>query len=136
METTVEILKGQDLKNYIEETLNQIDVYIEKNNYRRNLDLISLIVSIKKINDFSWTRTKHVNRKLRFLNKKMSIRRINSTMNWLFKKILQEKDSLIVKVSLKEELIQKKRKEWKDYQKEANRLLEEYKKEKGDFYKK
>jgi len=40
-----------------------------------------------------------------------------------------------VKISEKEEEIQRKRKEWKKAQAIAERLLIEYKEEKGDFYK-
>ena len=135
METTIEILKGQDLKNYIENTFKQIKKVCNEKNYRYSYDPSTVIIDLNEIYNWSWTRIKHVNRKILYLNRNMSLRRINTTTHWLLKHILNDRNNLNVRVSEKEELIQRKRKEWKEAQLKANLLLEEYKKEKGDFYK-
>jgi hypothetical protein len=128
-------LTGKDLKSYIENTLKTVNEYVKHNNFRISMDPESLVVDLDKIRNFSHTCDKHVNARLRQLNRKQSIRRINTTMHWLFKHILGEAKYPVVKISEKEELIQKKRKEWKEARDKAEELLKEYKKEKGNFYK-
>jgi hypothetical protein len=67
-------------------------------------------------------------------DKTPSLRRINTFLSLLSK--LFEIEKVRIKPSLKEERIQNARKEWLKARKESERLLDIYKLEKGDFYKK
>ena len=63
-----------------------------------------------------------------------TLRNINILFNYV-KHFTKIDKSCKVKVSYKEEQIQLKRQAWKKAQAEAERLLNEYKAEKGNFYK-
>jgi len=66
--------------------------------------------------------------------KKMSLSSVNRLLYLVHKKILKLDKSPRI-ISERHNLIQKLRKEWKDYQIVADGLLKEYKNEKGNFYK-
>lgn len=63
----------------------------------------------------------------------MTLRNVNMFLHLAHKILGIEK--IQIRKSEKEEAIEKARKEWKDYQREADRLLQIYKSEKGNFYK-
>ena len=68
-----------------------------------------------------------------WISKKPTLKRINTFFSLLSRDFGVKK--VHVKVSLKEENIQKARKEWLKARAESERLLAAYKKEKGNFYK-
>jgi hypothetical protein len=83
--------------------------------------------------DFSKNQMKKIQKYCYWVEKNPSLRKINTFLNLLSKYFEIEK--VRVKVSKKEEQIQKARKEWLKARDEADRLLQSYKKEKGTFYK-
>jgi septum formation topological specificity factor MinE len=76
---------------------------------------------------------KNIQKYCNWTSKKPSLRKINSLLHLLSKYFEIEK--VRVKVSLREEQIQKARKEWLKARDESERLLKIYKTTKGDFYK-
>ena len=68
-----------------------------------------------------------------WIDRKPTLRRINTFFGLLTRYFGVER--VYVKISLKEEKIQKARKEWLKARNESDRLLALYKKEKGNFYK-
>ena len=126
METTIEKIEASDVKTLLEkynnEAIKLINETVKTKGWR-----ISGILRELKYSDFS-NSTKTSRKKFRDrLNRvlfKPTIKNINNL-----------RVDIKVKVSEKEELIQMKRKAWKVVQKEAERLLIEYKNEKGNFYK-
>ena len=65
----------------------------------------------------------------------MTLRGVNLFFNFVLKKILESKEKIKVLLSIKEITIQDKRKKWKEARDISEKLLSEYKEEKGDFYK-
>lgn len=92
-----------------------MDIHINRNLMSYN--------KMKKIQKYSYWILKHPTRK-----------RVNAFFS-LLSKSFQLSDCLYVKQSLKEELIQKRRRDWLKSKNEADELLKIYKEEKGDFYK-
>jgi hypothetical protein len=83
--------------------------------------------------DFSKNQMKKIQKYCYWVEKNPSLRKINTFLNLLSKYFEIEK--VRVKVSKKEEQIQKARKEWLKARDESERLLKIYKTTKGDFYK-
>lgn len=83
--------------------------------------------------DFSKNQLKKIQKYCYWVEKNPSLKKINIFLNLLSKYF--EVERVKVKISLKEEKIQKARKEWLTARNEADRLLSIYKLEKGDFYK-
>lgn len=135
LEKITEIKTNENLVNYIELTLKRISKKIKEEQYQFNLNLEDIVIPVYEIKNLSWTRTKKINKKLRKVNRIMTPRSINMTLNYIFKKSLSMNISVSIKSSLKEEIIQRKRREWKKQRDIANKLLQEYKDEKGDYYK-
>lgn len=131
-----------EIIDIINKTVKFIENWIKENNYRiinnknsnsnNNLDIYMDIHinwnlmsynKMKKIQKYSFWILKHPTRK-----------RVNAFFS-LLSKSFQLSDCLYVKQSLKEELIQKRRRDWLKSKNEADELLKIYKEEKGDFYK-
>lgn len=70
------------------------------------------------------------------LSQKVTMAQANKMLHFLYKKVYKLQDGPKIDYSEKEIKIKAARKAWKKAQAEADRLLSEYKKEKGDFYKK
>lgn len=85
------------------------------------------------VGNISKSKLKTINRYMKVLDKHMTLRNVNMFLHLIHK--IFGFESVQIKKSEKEEAIDKARKEWKEYQKEANRLLQIYKNEKGNFYK-
>ena len=83
--------------------------------------------------DFSKNQMKKIQKYCYWVEKNPSLRKINTFLNLLSKYFEIEK--VRVKVSLREEQIQKARKEWLKAREESERLLTNYKTTKGNFYK-
>lgn len=136
METTVKsgieyTYNKSEIINIINKTIDNIKNIIKENDYQvtGNIDQYYNL----KWKDFSKNQMKNIQRYCYWVSKKPTLRKINSLLNLLSKYFEIEK--VRVKVSKKEEAIQKARKEWLKARDESDRLLKLYKEEKGDFYK-
>jgi hypothetical protein len=124
METTDRF--SSDAKTLTEnynEALKLIKETVEKKNWRLKGELKEKLV-VDFVNSTKTSR-KGFRDRINKVLKNPTIKSINE-LSW----------GIEVKISEKEEQIQLKRKAWKIAQREAERLLLEYKIEKGDFYKK
>lgn len=130
-----QIVSGQALVTKTEDALKDLKRYVNEKNWRININVSSVKISLDTISKFSWNRTKNYNKALRKLNGKRSIRSINTALHYIFKRLLETDTRVKVKVSDKEEKIQTYRKEWIKARNTSEELLEKYKTEKGNFYK-
>lgn len=123
-----------ELVEKINETIEMIEKEINDNNYqvKGNLNLYKN-QSIISAGHLSKNQMKNIQKYCYWIGKKPSLKRINTFLGMLSKYFGVERAS--IKVSLKEEAIQKARKEWVKARNEAERLLKVYKDEKDDFYK-
>ncbi len=135
METTVE--KGitytynqSELNEVINNTIDVIESVIIKNNYQVSNEIEYVDINFK---NSSKNEMKKIQKYCFWINKKPTLKRINTFFSLLSRDYGIKKVN--VKVSLKEEKIQKARKEWLKARQISDNLLAEYKKEKGDFYK-
>lgn len=121
---TIEVIS--ELKNTFDNKKYKVigDKAITHLNKINELDLFDLGIRMQK-------RLKRFNR--RFMLKK-SLFSANKLL-WLLSKHVLKLDYVIKISEPKHEAIQAKRKAWKEWQKEAEIALLEYKKEKGDYYK-
>lgn len=121
----------EELKKVINNTVNNIKNIIKDNDYQvtGNIEQYYNLVFA----NLSKNQIKTIQKYCFWINKKPTLRKINSFLNILSRYYGLNK--IHIKVSLKEEKIQKTRKEWLMYRDEADRLLKIYKEEKGDFYK-
>jgi len=123
-----------ELKAKINKTLEKIETWVRIMDYRIVGDIkIYKNMSISTHN-LSKNQLKKVNKYLNGVNKKMTLRNVNSLLHLLYK-TFEPIEKVQIKKSLKEEEIQKKRKEWLKFRDEAEKALLEYKTEKGDYYK-
>jgi len=135
METTVSTginytYNQVELNKIINNTIDVINNVVKENNFQvsgkiefYNLPKMNLSKNeMKKIQKYSF-----------WINGKPTLRRINTFFGILSN--TYGVGRVKIKVSLKEEKIQNARKEWLKVRNEAERLLDTYKKEKGDFYK-
>jgi hypothetical protein len=119
----------------IGETINKIKQWIEHNNYqvKGNIDVYSDLTEKLIVKDLSMNQLKKINKYIFYLDKKMSLKRVNSFFTLLSRQLGVEK--VHVKESLKEETIQGLRKKMKIAKETYEVSLKAYKDEKGDFYK-
>lgn len=136
METTVKsgieyTYNKNEVISIINKTIDKIKSIIKENDYQvtGNIDQYYNL----KWKDFSKNQMKNIQKYCNWTSKKSSLRKINSLLHLLSKYFEIEK--VRVKVSLREEQIQKARKEWLKARDESERLLKIYKTTKGDFYK-
>lgn len=126
-----------EIAEKINKTIEIIENEIKKNDYQVKGDL-GLFKNFahyleNKWNALSMNQLKKIQKYCYWVEKNPSLKKINTFLNLLSKYF--EVERVKVKISLKEEKIQKARKEWLKARDEADRLLSIYKLEKGDFYK-
>lgn len=119
-----------ELNKVINNTIDKIQKFVKENNYQVNGKLEHYNLPKR---DFSKNEMKKIQKYCYYINNKPSLRRINTFFGLLTKYYGVER--VRINVSVKEQKIQQARKEWLKVRNEADRLLNEYKKEKGDFYK-
>ena len=135
METTLEqgityTYSQSELNKVINNTLDTIAKIVKENNYQVTGEIKHYNLDCKGL---SKTQMKRLQKYCFWIERNPSLRRINTFFGLLTRYFGVER--VKVKVSLKEEQIQKARKEWLKARNEADRLLALYKKEKGNFYK-
>jgi hypothetical protein len=120
-----------EMKVVINNCIQQIEDYITINNYK----VVGDIKYIDKQNSdqISKNQMKKIQKYCFWISKKPTLRRINSFLSLLYRTYKIEK--VRVNISDKEVAIQKARKDWKKSLAETEKLLAEYKNEKGNFYK-
>lgn len=123
-----------EISKIINETIDKIQKWADENNYRvdGNLDIYKDLDS--KWTNLSKRQMKKIQRYCFWINRKPSFKRVNTFLN-LLSRYFELGEKVHIKISLKEETIQKARKEWVKARDEADGLLKLYKDEKGDFYK-
>ena len=136
METTVNngITYTYNTNKVDEKIVNTVEIIkkvITENNYRVSGDIEEYTMLEWK--NFSKTQLKKIQKYCYYIEKHPTLRRINSFFSLLSAHF--EVERVNVKISLKEEKIQKARKEWLKARQVSDNLLAEYKKEKGNFYK-
>ena len=119
-----------ELNKIINNTIDKINKVIKENNYQITGKIEHYNLNTKNL---SKTQMKRIQKYCFWIDKKPSLRRINTFFGLLTKYFGVER--VRVKISLKEEKIQKARNEWLKVRDEADKLLAIYKKEKGNFYK-
>jgi len=136
METTINngityTYNQSEIANKIYSTIDSIKKFVKDNNYT-----ITGNLNCDKLNcrDLSKRQLKKVQKYCFWIETKPTLRNINTFLGLL--STLFEIERNKVKISLKEEKIQKARKEWIKIRNESEKLLDIYKLEKGDFYKK
>jgi hypothetical protein len=149
METTVKsgieyTYNKSEIDKKICSTIDKIKKVIKDNDYQVTSNIKIDFTKVKDYSpideyyclewrDFSKNQMKNIQKYCNWTSKKPSLRKINSLLHLLSKYFEIEK--VRVKVSLREEQIQKARKEWLKARDESERLLKIYKTTKGDFYK-
>lgn len=123
-----------ELKAKISKTLEKIETWVRIMDYRIVGDIKIYKNMPISTHNISKNQLKKVNKYLNGVNKKMTLRNVNSLLHLLYK-TFEPIEKVQIKKSLKEEEIQKKRKEWLKFRDEAEKALLEYKTEKGDYYK-
>jgi hypothetical protein len=121
----------EEVVDEINKTIDSIEKWIEENNYQvtgnmnlyRNLDCRNL----------SKNQMKQIQKYCFWISRKISLKRVNSFFSLLSRYFGIER--IHVRVSVKEEAIQKARKAWLKAREESDRLMKVYKDEKGEFYK-
>jgi len=123
----------------VEMIFNKIRDYANLKGYRimNTLKVPTNLIGFNKSLHFDSNKKKKVLRNyINRLDKKVQLATANKFLHFLFKKIYKLDTAPSVELSEKEIKIQSARKAWKKAQAEAEKLRVEYKKEKGDFYKK
>jgi len=111
--------------------------YYDNGNYIPKYRLTSPIKDIDTIylQDSGIRNIKRFKRYLKCAIKTKSLLSVNKLLNLVYKRILKTNESVPKMVCDKDDKIQKLRSDWKKQQLIADRMLLEYKREKGDFYK-
>ena len=136
METTVKKLgidytyNQVELNKIVNNTIDKIKNYKIVNNYKLNGDLN--YYNFKYL-PLSKRQMKKIQKYCFWIQKNPSLKRINSFFSLLSKNYGVKR--VKINIPLKEQKIQNARKEWLKVRNESERLLDLYKKEKGDFYK-
>jgi len=126
----------------INSTIENIEKWIAANEYRvigkfPTKELLSdqrVGIYAAAWSNISKSKMKEIQKRIIWIERKMTLRNVNSFLNLLSK--IFGCDKVQVKISYKEEQIQIARKQWVKAKEEAERLLAVYKFQKGDFYKK
>jgi len=146
------IVTGSELVKLVGNTFGEIKAMIEKNGYQvsnqKALDVIMKGDLKSSLGNASYKTIKKVNRAIRWWslrpNRHTANRFIHLLRTRVYGKLKTEyyqtryessMPSVKITLSIKEELIQKKRQVWKKLRDEAEKARLDYKKEKGDFYK-
>lgn len=145
METTIKNFESISIEHLVENFNKALEIIQEKAK-EKGWRLSWKELSDVKIEEkdllkslISQNSRKKFRNKINRVLKKGSLKSINSLLNYGFKIISSNwaiESQWKVKISEKEEAIQKARKNWKEAQILADQYLKAYKEEKGDFYKK
>ncbi|MDD5648833.1 MAG: hypothetical protein PHF86_00180 [Candidatus Nanoarchaeia archaeon] len=143
METTIKNFESISIEHLVENFNKALEIIQEKvkeKGWRLSWkELSDIKIEEKDLlkSLISQNSRKKFRNKINRVLKKGSLKSINSLLNYGFKIISPNTESQWkVKISEKEEAIQKARKNWKEAQVLADQYLKVYKEEKGDFYKK
>jgi len=145
METmTISNLYGTSLVTETNKILADIKHYVKKQHESVISEDLKLQVKPEfwdlrvdnSMTELSKTKQKKLNKIIRGLQRRYSIRYMNRFLHFICKHIKKDGISIYINKCKKENEIQKKRKAWIKARNEAEVLLKAYKEEKGDFYKK
>jgi len=136
METTVNngityTYKQSEIESKINNTIDSIKKFVKENDYQVTGDLKTCYKL--KWKNFSKKQMKRIQKYCFWIEMRPTLRNINTFLGLLSRTF--EIERVKIKISLKEEKIQKARKEWLKARNEADKLLNIYKLEKGNFYK-
>lgn len=131
---TVYAYTEKELKAKINKIIEKIETWVQVMDYRIDGDINIYKNAPISTKNLSKNQIKKVNKYLNSLEKKMTMRKVNSFLH-LFYKTFEPIEKVQIRKSEKEEEIQRKRKEWLKLRDEAEKALLEYKNEKGDYYK-
>jgi len=120
-----------EMKTIINNSIRQIEDYITINDYKVVGDI--KYIDNQNSDHISKNQMKKIQKYCFWISKKPTLRRINSFLSLLYRTYRIEK--IRINISDKEVAIQNAKKEWKKSLAETEKLLYEYKKEKGNFYK-
>jgi len=125
-----------ELSETINKTIEKIENVIKENDYqvKGNIDQYKNLGESGKWTHLSKRQMKKIQKYCYWIDRKPSLKKINTFFSLLSR--LFELERVHIKISLREEEIQKARKEWIKARNESDRLLAVYKEKKGDFYKK
>lgn len=118
-------------KENVEIAINNIKKFAKEKGYQITGDFKEGVLSFD-----SRSKEKVFKNYLWRLSQGVSMAQANKMLHFLYKKVYKLNEAPKVEYSEKELKIKTARKAWKKAQAEADRLLAEYKQEKGDFYKK
>jgi hypothetical protein len=135
MKATKYIYDNQELTNKVLETVTKIEQFISDNSYQIKGDLSEIKNFKNKIIFESKSQKKKVNYAIQRLDNRMNLRSVNYFLHIIFKNILNSENRVRIIPSEKEIKIQAARKRWKEAQAISDKLLLEYKIEKGSFFK-
>lgn len=127
----------KDVLNNYRKAIEVAQKIVEEKNWRCNFDFWDDIeVEESDLYDLTKSQLKKFRNKVNKVLRKPGLRNINALLWFVSKVIFKHPKTWNVKISEKEEKIKMARKEWTVARDIAEKLLGEYKKEKGDFYKK
>lgn len=138
METLKEHLNIRDNKTFINEidlTLQRINDYVARNEYQLNGNIKQKLNLDAVIDDVTLRKRKVLRRYMYYIKVHPTLDSVNKFLHFLFKEVLKSDARVKVVKSEKEQLIQKKRQEYKAALKILIEKRQAYKEEKGDFYK-
>ena len=122
----------------INKTISIIENEVQKNNYqvKGDIEIYKNFADYleKKWSALSMSQLKKIQKYCYWIEKNPSLKKINTFFGILSRFFGTER--VHVKISLREEQIQKARKAWVAARNEADKALKAYKEVKGDFYKK
>lgn len=129
------IYNDVELAKEVNLIVEKIKHWIKNNDYQisGNIDQYFDIDKYSDMRYISMNQTKKINKYIFYLNNKLSLKRVNSFFCLLSRLLKLER--VYVKTSLKEQTIQETRKKMKIAKESYEKLLKEYKEEKGNFYK-
>ena len=143
METiNIEKIKEHTVSVLNEETqyiTKQIHEFVRYNEYEYNKYPFNLFTNLEiklAISKLSLNQRKKLKRSINAFRKKLSLRSANRFYHFLFKKVMKSDVRISIIYSEKQLQIIKKREKYVKARNEMMKLYNDYKQEKGDFYKK
>lgn len=127
---------AKDLVQGVSTAIKTIKKIVEKKGWRDTNIIINENKLLPLVLDLTLNQRKKLKRKINNCINKKGLRVINTFLHFLHRHVYKELTTVPdVKVSLKEENIQKARKTYVEARKLAEKYRKIYKNEKGDFYK-
>lgn len=131
------IYKVDQLATKIKNPNTIIEKYVKDNNYQLSGD--ALIITNANLESgllqLSKRGLKRINKAIYRVEKCSNLRGCNMFFHYIMKDVLKSQDRIKIDLSVKELAIKSKRNEWKKAQVIVDKLLKDYKDEKGNFYK-